>query len=342
MKVSLAQIADRVGCSRISVSRALRNGPKVAPEVRRKILAAARSLGWRPDPRLSRAMSELRVSALRVSTAETIVLVWPDGNEETIGRHPALRLLRSGARSRADAQGFAFEEVFFSTCGLRPQRLSQVLYARGVAGLIAGPVSFHDHLRLPLDWSRFSAIAVGVGLAEPRLSRVHNDHHHTMAECLRRLASAGGRRIALALYPETAERLDGLLDGAFLARHPLGREEAARLLHIVDDDRGPAMAAWLETARPDHVLGEQPDDTWLAPARALLPPRSRRSFRYATFNWLETSPGTPGMNQCFDRIGAAAVDAVIAQYHRNERAFSTRPRHILTQGEWIKPSPRRT
>lgn len=337
MSVTLAQIAAVAGVSRMTVSRALRQRPRVAPEVRERVLAVARELGWKPDPKLSRAMTEVRASSRRVGLSEKLALVWPDGDAARIATRETLSKFRAGAGARAEEQGFALEEFFLETGGVSARRLTQMLYARGTAGVIVAPVSFHAHLELNMDWTRFAAAAVGVGLVEPRLSRVYNNHHRTMTECLRRLAERGNKRIGLALWRETAERLDGLLDGAFLARHPLGCAEAAELLLVMDGPDNGGLARWLERTRPELVIGEPPNMNWMGEALARLDAGVRRSIGYATFNWQEGNPRVAGMNQRFDRIGAAAVDVVVAQYNRNEHGVAGAPKTILTESEWHEP-----
>src|SRR5687768_13046940 len=58
--ISLHTIAARAGVSAMTVSRVLRNSPRVSRTTRRRVLAAARALQYRPDPHLARMMSLVR------------------------------------------------------------------------------------------------------------------------------------------------------------------------------------------------------------------------------------------------------------------------------------------
>jgi len=49
----MRQIAERLGLSVMTVSRALRNAPGVAVATHRRVLALARRLHYRPDPALA-------------------------------------------------------------------------------------------------------------------------------------------------------------------------------------------------------------------------------------------------------------------------------------------------
>jgi LacI family transcriptional regulator len=46
--------------SHATVSLALRNDPRISPATKRKVFAAARRLGYRPDPHLAELMDLLR------------------------------------------------------------------------------------------------------------------------------------------------------------------------------------------------------------------------------------------------------------------------------------------
>lgn len=319
----------------MGVSRALRRKSKIAPEVAERVRRVARDLGWRPDPKLSRVMTEVRASARRQGGAERLAWLWPDGDAQNVETALNLLLLRAGARDRADELGFALEEFYLEGSGMTAKRLSQMLYARGMAGVIVAPVSFHAHLRLELDWARFASVVIGMGLQGMGLSRVHANHYKMMAECLRQLASAGKQRVGLVMFRDTSERLSGVLEGAFWSRHPLGRAKAEELLVVADWEGDAAIGEWLARARPEVVLAEPPGRDWMNWALDLLPKPERRKIEYATFNWLkDQSEKVSGFDQCFDRIGAAAVDAVVAQFNRNERGLSVAPKTILTEGEW--------
>lgn len=340
MPVSLAIVAQAAGVSRMTASRALRGCSEVSPHTRKAVEKAAAKVGWKPNPEVGQLMGRLRSLSTKEAT-QTLAVVWPDATKRLVAERATLRLLRDGMRERARFLGFGLDEFFLETDGLSARRLSRVLYARGIVGVIVAPVSFHAHMELDFDWDRFAAVAVGAGLNQPGLSRVHNDHYKTISECISRARQAGHQRIGLLLNTETADRLNGQLQGAFVARHPLGAVEALRLLCFQSGKAThEAIAKWLKKAQPDVVIGEQANGEFLRHA-AQAATGSRRPPAFVTFNRMQSDPDTAGMNQRFDRIGAAAVDAVAAQYGRNEKGISNMPKTILTEGEWMVGSSRR-
>ena len=56
----MRQIAALAGVSAMTVSRALRNNPRITPEVRSKVHKVALKLGYRPDPQVVKLMNHLR------------------------------------------------------------------------------------------------------------------------------------------------------------------------------------------------------------------------------------------------------------------------------------------
>ena len=57
---TMQQIADLVGCSRMAVSLALRNSPKISTVTIARIRKVAEEVGYRPNPMVSALMTQLR------------------------------------------------------------------------------------------------------------------------------------------------------------------------------------------------------------------------------------------------------------------------------------------
>ncbi len=55
----------------------------------------------------------------------------------------------------------------------------------------------------------------------------------------------------------------------------------------------------------------------------------------ATLYWNADTPSLPGIDQCYDRIAAHAIDLVITQLNANETGVPDLPRMMLFPGRWI-------
>jgi len=100
----LKQIADRLGISKMTVSRALRPGTSVDGELRVKIQEIAQQIGYQPDTRISQVMSAIRKSQTPVYR-ETLALVWTHRRNENESSNFFYKEVLAGANLRAEQLG---------------------------------------------------------------------------------------------------------------------------------------------------------------------------------------------------------------------------------------------
>jgi DNA-binding LacI/PurR family transcriptional regulator len=332
--ISLAAIAKEAGVSRMTVSRVLRGRSEVAAETRQAVESAAARLGWQPNPEIGRLMGALRATSTKEAT-QTLALVWPDATRQQIAARMTLRMLRDGVRTRAAALGFGLDEFFLGSKEMNSRQLNRVLTARGIESLIVAPVSFRAHGHAAIDWTRYSSVVVGAGFVGPAVNRVHNHHFATLRLAMRELRRLGYRRVGFLSDPVLSSRLDRVMEAAFLMHHPLPPREAAELIYPLRDWKEERFAKWVKARRVDAVIGELPTPDWVAKSLAPAGMKVPDDFGYCSFNWMPDNPETSGVNQRFDTIGAAAVDAVTALFARHERGSPQVPKTILTTPEWV-------
>lgn len=327
-------VAQAAGVSRMTASRALRGRREVSPETRGAVEVAAAKLGWQPNPEVGRIMGALRQTTTREST-QTLALVWPDAARAQVAGRQTLRLLQSGVMERARAQGFGVDEFYLGRQDLTARQLNRVLTARGIEGLVVAPVSFRAHGHAAIAWDRYASVVVGAGFVGPSVNRVFNNHYATIRTALRELRRLGYRRAALLIDPVLSARLDRMMEAAFLMHHTLRPDQAAGLIYPLTDWSEKRFAKWVRAAKADVVVCELSSPDWVAAALRPAKLRIPRDVGFCTFNWMPDQPQTSGVNQQFDQIGAAAVDAVIAQFMRNERGIPRLPKTILTTPAWV-------
>jgi LacI family transcriptional regulator len=90
-------------------SYALRQHPKIPVETRELVAAAARELGYRPNPRVASLMAHIRGSQSRAHQ-ERLAFVWVHTSRAEARQNPFLKLVFAGARERARQMGFVLEE----------------------------------------------------------------------------------------------------------------------------------------------------------------------------------------------------------------------------------------
>lgn len=328
---SLADIAERVGVSRMTVSRALRGGQHVASDLRQRILATAAELGWQPDPELTRLMARLR-EGRRSAEPPALAFIWSD-RRETASRSPWGAELFEGAARRAAELGYRLEEFQLASRGMSGRRLSEILVARGIRGLILSPLISRSRARVPIRWEDFSSVVIGLGYARPELHRVHHHHFLGMMTLLRALRRRGFRRIGFYSERTVNDRMFGAWPASFLTHHPLPAAQADSLLRLVRRPAREDFLDWLQAARPDAVIAPSLQCLeWLAE----LPPGQRPA--HFTLNWTLSRPELGGIDQQAGVLGAAAAELLAEQVARGERGVPLHPKIVMTAGVWREPA----
>lgn len=337
--VTLKAIARHAGLSLATVSYALREHPKIPLATRELVAAAARELGYRPNPRVAGLMAHIRGARVR-PRAERLAFVWVHTARRTSAENPYLRAVFKGASARAERLGFALEEFWTDDPGMTEPRLQEIIVARGITGVLLSPVLTPEtSLALAWDWTRFAAVVIGNVTWTPELHHVGHHHFLAMRMVLQELASLGCRRPAAVVDAVIDDRAKHAWTGAFFANHP-EPAVARELLRLHDPKRPRGLAPWLTQSGADALIVSAVTQL-SAPGVAALCRKKRISI--ATLRWSATLPATiAGIDQCDDLLGAQAVELLIAQLHHNERGPPRHPGMMLFPGRWVAPAGRQT
>ena len=330
---TLTDIARRVGVTKMTVSRALRGGPYVSAELRKKIARAAMELGYKPDPEITRLMSHLRLGRAKAAP-RTLAFVWSENDPADAEGSSWSRRLVSGAHQQAARLGFALEEFHLAVRGMSGRRLSTILETRGITGFILSPLLSRSRGHVRMSWEKFSSVVIGLGYARPALHRVHHHHFLGMMNAMRHLRKAGWRRIGFYSGSTIDERMYRAWSASFLAHHPLPRPEG--LLALRQTTSRADFLAWIKAEQPEIVIdaGHIVQD-WLKAV-----PEARRPL-HVTLAWRPDQAQVPGIDQQAEELGASAVDLLVAQEQQHQRGVPAVPRIVMTEGLWRGKLPSR-
>lgn len=325
---TLQHIADQLGLSKMTVSRALRGERHVRQSVIDQVRAAAESMGYQPDPEISKLMSHMRRTR-RAESPRTLAFIWAEKGESEVKQSRWSNQLVSGARARSQQLGFDLEEFHLAAKGMNARRLSDILEARGIPGFILSPLVSRSRGHVSMRWEKFGSVVIGLGYSRPPQHRVHHHHFHGMMTVMRQLKKLGYRRIGFFSGTTIDERMFGAWSASFLTHHPLPHTEAERLLCLRREPTRQALHDWMAKARPEVIIdGGQLLWNWL---KDLSIPAD---IGYATLSWQPDQPERSGLDQQADVLGAAAVDLVVEQFHHNERGSPEHPKIVMTAGAW--------
>jgi len=322
-------VAVHLGVSLMTVSLALRHDRRIPPRTRARVEAAARELGYEPDPRLASLMSYLR---RRGPATQRGVLAWINPYEDRglLWDTPSFRLFFEGAAERATLLGYKLEEFWLRAPGMNGARLSRILHARGVPGLILAPRRTQDPPP-DLDWSAFACAVVGSTRYTPNLHRVCNHQFQGMMLALQTLRQQGWTSIGVALQRKPAEVSDNSLFAAFAVFRESHAHDLRLSAFYAQEFTEVGFAEWVSEYRPEVVVSLHP------PVRAWLkrlPRALARGVGYVNLDLASPAQGVAGIDQHSRLVGAGAVDIVVQQVHADERGVPDRHRLLLIEGSW--------
>lgn len=337
MKVSLRAIADETGLSRMAVSLALRGKSGVSEANRKKVLKAAKRLGYEPDPELAKMLSHLRSSKTQARHACLALL--------TSGPVPRLweKLVTEknyvlGVQERALTYGYRVEEFWMNEPGMSLNRLVNIIWSRGIEGVIIAPLLSEigpgANRRFEFAYDRFSLVEISETVVWPDLDRTLHDQYTSMQRLLEELRALGYRRMGLVLAGALDRRVNGKWTAAYLEDGRRNPESRLKPMIMEKADLS-KFKTWCQRERPDVIISvdgfgksliEQAG--WTIPA----------DIAYATLDLDGIDPERTffsGIDQNSKHTGAAAVDLLVAAIQRGEKGLPRHPRRLQVEGTWI-------
>jgi LacI family transcriptional regulator len=329
------QIAQRAGVGKATVSLALRNDPRLRPETRQRIQKLAAKMGYHSNATVSNLMALLRVSRTPKYQATLGLLnVSPDLNMLTT--LCTFREWVAGASERAVQLGYGLDRFWIHEPGISPRRLAEILESRNIRGLVVAALL--DRFGLPSGfdpiWKHFACVVIGVRPARPALNFCSNDQFTTAFNAVQRLWEYGYRRIGLVISPD----VDGMVDRRFSAGYWAGREAAGAPAHLhvpicpFHPARAVSFRAWYAQHKPDAILCINVEvKKWIEEMNIKVP----EEVGLAHLDRNDDLPEWAGMHQNNTLIGAAGIDMLVGQLHRNEIGLPSFPKASLIESTWM-------
>ena len=333
----MKDIANEAGVSTSTVCRALNSNPQIPEATRKRIQAVSDKLGYRPDPLLSAYASRRRGGKLDADIT-TIGYLTNFASRDEWRENTFYRLCYKGMEERAERMGYRVEHFWLGEPGMGAERLSHILYHRGILGLCVAPM---PQVREPLilDWERFSSVTVGYSVMSPILHRSTAHHFHAIQEVIQRLYRYGYERVGLCLFSDTSRRVDELwLSGALLAQeHRLSLEGYKEhnfdtKTFLFNDSTLKQVPEWCAKEKLDVVISDNLIVMHTLEDSGISIPDE---VAFTTLNWEEDDPHIAGINQRPENIGSAAMDILVGQIRRNERGIPEVPKTMMVEGVWV-------
>ncbi|MFW5845420.1 MAG: hypothetical protein ACOCXJ_04255 [Planctomycetota bacterium] len=257
-RVTMAIIAAELGLHQSTVSRALADHPQTAAAVKRQVRAAARRLGYQPDPAL-RALAQQRWGG-RPAGVPVIARI-------SAAPSPAIRAYRRGhARSRAVVRwvrerGYRIEDYELD-CLEDPQALGSRLADRGVRLLLVGPMAgFQSLEELDWPWERFHCAADDRWWHRLELATFLPDAGAALELAWQQLRAVGHRRPGLALQLR-GRVVEAEIEAAWRWQTRQGGPRGCGICRFRPEQRPTAILDWFRGERPDVIVGSHDGVYW--------------------------------------------------------------------------------
>ncbi len=311
---------------------ALRDHPNIAEKTKRRVKEEAERCGYRPEPMLS-ALATYRQMKKPPAYHGNLAWIYDHETHASLLSRPLFRLYYEGACKRANELGFQVEEF-----GLRktsPARLSEILLARGVQGILVAPLA-QSETRIQMCWERFSSVAFGFSLVNPRLHMVSSAQYRVAMGATLKMQGLGYQRIGFFRSKAFDERTDQNFSAGFHFAS-LRVPQSRRIPPLqISEEAPPATTSqiikdWITRWRIDSVLCGSGMHPLLTAARYRIP----EDIAVALLGCPNNSPRFAGMDENGFLTGGAAVDFLVGMIHRGERGVPEVPYEVLIEGSWV-------
>lgn len=335
MRITQQDIADKLGLSKMAVSMALRDSPRVSKERRLQVQKLAQQMGYVADPFLSR-LAKYRSQGKSARTQGVIAWLnhWPDARR--LRSYREFETYFRASKQAAKRLGYQLEEVVWPA-GVSTETLECDLTERGVLGLLIPPhpqgLEWGN-----FDWSKFSLMRFGLSVSWLDCNVVTADQLRAMVMAVRKIHSLGYRRIGLVYNREHDQSMGGNYYGGFMWAHRLLNIEHA-IPPLDSEVKTPALAAaskrnlaaWLKKYQPDAILTASPETPVFIRELGLRIPAD---IAMASMSPFDISVDA-GVDQHSNAIGRIAVEMLIKQISLNERGVPADPCRILVESRWV-------
>ena len=346
-RVTLSDIAKKAGVHVTTVSLALRDHPRIPESTKKRIRDLAESMGYQPDPLLTALASyRMRGRQPRFQSAIAYLTNWVTewGWKQATGH----REFFMGAESRARELGYKLEHFWLRAPNLTQARLSKILQARGITGLILASHGREMGDALNLAWSKFCCVKIDFFPHKPLVHNITNYQSDIVRLAMRKAIEAGYRRPGLVMHRGWDHAVDHNWMAGYLCEQQQ-LDEADRIpafiypgLHPMENwlrendstivpDPG-EFEGWRCRYKPDIILS---NSAFVAPVFKKLKLKIPKDLAFADLFLTDCSGETAGVRQNHETVGALAVELVSAKLNHSKRGIPEFPTTTFVEGTWF-------
>jgi LacI family transcriptional regulator len=333
-RVTMSDVALAANVHKSTVSLALRNQSRLSAATRERIRRIAEELGYRPDPMLG-LFNLHRSSLAPPRPAGTIAFVSDLPTPAAFARSERHETIFSSAREEARRLNFTLELFLLGPAQLSAARLSQVLLARGITGILLGALSPATR-SLNIDWSQFCVVGIESAHVEPRVDNVSTNYCQAARLAVRRLGERGRRNAGFIVAQDLGVEIDRQLRAGYLVEsRKIGTAvRVAPFWRVSTDAAGSeSLQQWIRAEALDAVVVS---GVGISSLVAGVDPALARSVAWASIDIHCDQSGTsyacvPALHR---DLGRRAVGVLASRIQVNLRGVPPNPSTTFFPVEW--------
>ncbi|MFZ5495648.1 MAG: LacI family DNA-binding transcriptional regulator [Verrucomicrobiota bacterium] len=346
-RVTLSDIAQRAGVHVTTVSLAMRNHPRLPEETRKRIQALAQEMGYTPDP-LLRALVAYRGGVIERRNTPTLAYVtnWTtEWGWKNVTAHPEFY---AGALAKAAELGYKLEHFWMRDEGMSQERLGQILYSRGINGLIIASHSREMGDALQFKWENFSAVKIDYFPHQPMLHNVTNNQCDIVRLAMQKVLSAGYRRIGFVMHRGWDHAVDHLWTAGYLCEQQVLRPRERLPVHLFPEPEPrerwlnesaaevfpdpKAFMAWFRRHKPEVIISKA---SFVLPILRKMGLAVPDDVAFVDVFLSDFSGAVAGVRQNHETVGALAVEILAGQLQHNKYGVPEIPTTTFVEGTWF-------
>lgn len=345
-RVTLSDIAVKAEVHVTTVSLALRNHPRLPESTRRRIQALAKKMGYTPDP-LLRALVAYRGGVIQRRNTPTLAYVtnWTTRwGWKKVTAHPDFY---AGALAKANELGYKLDHFWMRDEGMSQKRLSQILYSRGINGLIIASHGREMGDALSFEWENFSSVKIDYFPHQPALHNVTNNQCDIARLAMQKVITAGYRRIGFVMHRGWDHAVDHLWTAGYLCEQQVLAPDERIPAHLFPEPEPverwlneskskvvPEPAAfeqWFTTHRPEVIISKA---SFVMPLLKKMGLRVPGDVAFVDVFLADTRGTVAGVWQNHTTVGALAVEILAGQLQHNKFGVPEIPTTTYVEGTW--------
>ena len=327
---SVRALAQELGVSHTTVSDALRNNPRVSPQTRKRVQAAAKELGYIYNPLAGAVMSEIRRSTVGAFHGNVaIVDLESDQERQPLAKPYHAEMLR-GAREAAGRLGFKVDHFVLGEEHIPIKRLNGILESRGIRAALFLPVTGKPQIS-EFNWDYLTGIYTDYLIDDPAIHTVCPDHFRSMTIALQKLIDLGYKRPGLVLSESHDRRLLFRWEAAFSSYWSHHTDHELTVPLVINNLCRESFLEWFDATKPDVVMCHHPDVlNWMKESGCKIP----ETHGFCCLNVLTAQLNASGLDLLPRLGGMRAMEALVAQLQRNEYGIPKTPSTLTYAAKW--------